>query len=192
AVPGSRPVRYAHLVPALFVGFLLNTVLFARVGEVARISLLNRRLTRAGEPRPVPEIAGSALAEQLALGLALALVAGGLAVTLGVPPLVWKLLAALAAVLVAALGGLALLARFGPRTRASRAGAALRGLAGGQALLRSPRRLSVAVGAGAVSWLAQVAGIWAALEGFGIHVGLGAAGTVFLASTLVQLFPFWP
>src|SRR5262249_9701713 len=157
--------------PALFVGFLLNTVLFARVGEVARISLLGRRLSRAGEPRPTAEIAGSALAEQLALGLALALVAGGLAVTLGVPTLVWQLLAGLAALLAVALGGLALLARFAPRTRASRAGAALRGVTGGgQALLRSPRRLAVAVGAGSVSWFAQVAGIWAALEGFGIHV----------------------
>src|SRR5262249_61644745 len=95
----------------LFVGSLWNPVRVARVGEVARISLVGRRLTRAGEPRPVPEIAGSALAEQLALGLALALVAGCLAVTLGVPALVWRLLAALAIVLVAALGVLAPLAR---------------------------------------------------------------------------------
>jgi uncharacterized membrane protein YbhN (UPF0104 family) len=192
AVPGSRPVRYAHVVPALFVGFLLNTVLFARLGEVARISVLGRRLSRDGEPRPTTEIAGSALAEQLVLAGALALVAGILALTLGVPALVWQLLAGLLAGIAVLLVVLVVLARLAPRTRASRAGSALRGLASGQALLRSRRQLLLALAAGSLSWAAQVAGIWAALAGFDIHVGLGAAGAVFLASTLVQLFPFWP
>ena len=40
ALPGQRPVRYGHVVPALFIGFLLNTVLFARVGEFARVAVL--------------------------------------------------------------------------------------------------------------------------------------------------------
>ena len=43
ALPGQRPVRYGHVVPALFIGFLLNTVLFARMGEVARVAVLARR-----------------------------------------------------------------------------------------------------------------------------------------------------
>ena len=47
-------------------------------------------------------------------------------------------------------------------------------------------------GAGTVSWAAQIAGIWAALEAFHIHVGLAGAGLVFVSSTIVQLFPFWP
>jgi uncharacterized membrane protein YbhN (UPF0104 family) len=46
--------------------------------------------------------------------------------------------------------------------------------------------------AGTFSWAAQIAGIWAALEAFGIHVGLAGAGLVFVSSTVVQLFPFWP
>ena len=46
--------------------------------------------------------------------------------------------------------------------------------------------------AGTLSWAAQIAGIWAALEAFGIHVGLAGAGLVFVSSTIVQLFPFWP
>jgi uncharacterized membrane protein YbhN (UPF0104 family) len=192
AVPASQPVRYRHVVPALFVGFLLNTVLFARLGEVARISVLGRRLTRAGEPRPTTELAGSVLAEQVVLAAALALVAGILALTLGVPALVWQLLLGLVAGIAVLLLLVVVLSRVAPRTRASRAGSALRGLASGQALLRSRRRLVLAVAAGSLSWAAQVVGIWAALEGFGIHAGLGAAGAVFLASTLVQLFPFWP
>jgi len=143
-------------------------------------------------PRPTTELAGSVLAEQVVLAAALALVAGILALTLGVPALVWQLLLGLVAGIAVLLLVVLLLSRVAPRTRASRAGSALRGLASGQALLRSRRRLPLAVAAGSLSWAAQVAGIWAALEGFGIHAGLGAAGAVFLASTLVQLFPFWP
>ena len=52
ALPGHRPVRYGHVVPALFIGFLLNTVLFARVGELARVAVLARRQRLAGERIP--------------------------------------------------------------------------------------------------------------------------------------------
>ena len=48
ALPGERPARYAHVVPALFIGFLLNSVLFARVGELARVAVLARRRRLAG------------------------------------------------------------------------------------------------------------------------------------------------
>ena len=37
-----------------------------------------------------------------------------------------------------------------------------------------------------------MAGIYLALRAYGIHKGLGAAGVVFLASNLVQLFPITP
>ncbi len=124
AIPDSQPVRYRHVVPALFVGFLLNTVLFARLGEVARISMLGRRLSRAGEPRPTTELAGSVLAEQVVLAAALALVAGILALTLGVPALVWQLLLGLLAGIAVLLLVVVVLTRVAPRTRASRAGSA--------------------------------------------------------------------
>ena len=68
----------------------------------------------------------------------------------------------------------------------------LAGVSRGQALFSQPRSTALAIAAGTLSWVAQIAGIWAALEAFGIHVGLAGAGLVFVASTIVQLFPFWP
>jgi uncharacterized membrane protein YbhN (UPF0104 family) len=68
----------------------------------------------------------------------------------------------------------------------------LAGLSKGQALFSQPRATTVAIGAGVISWAAQIAGIWAALEAFHIHVGLAGAGLVFVSSTIVQIFPFWP
>ena len=91
ALPGQRPVRYGHVVPALFIGFLLNSVLFARVGELARVAVLARRRRLAGESIPASTIAGTALAEQLVLGVALALAVVALAPVMHLPTLIWEL-----------------------------------------------------------------------------------------------------
>jgi uncharacterized membrane protein YbhN (UPF0104 family) len=67
-----------------------------------------------------------------------------------------------------------------------------RGMQQGQTVLRRPRTAAWALVAGLASWAAQIAGIYAALKAADIHATIGAAGLVFLVSTLVQLFPFWP
>ena len=188
ALPGERPARYAHVVPALFIGFLLNSVLFARVGELARVAVLARRRRLAGESIPASTIAGTALAEQLVLGVALALA-----------------VVALAPVHAPSAADLGAGDRLRARARRSRRRARDRdaqrarpiragvsGLSRGQALFSRPRATALAMAAGTLSWAAQIGGIWAALEAFGIHVGLAGAGLVFVSSTIVQLFPFWP
>ena len=55
------------MVPAIFIGFLLNTVLFARLGEVARVSVLRRKLIARGVDMPVPTLVGTLVTEQLLL-----------------------------------------------------------------------------------------------------------------------------
>ena len=106
ALPEERPVRYGHVVPALFIGFLLNTVLFARVGELARIAVLTRRQRLAGESIPASTIGGTAVAEQLVLGVALALTVVALAPVLHVPHMIWQLVIAFVLVLAALAGTL--------------------------------------------------------------------------------------
>src|SRR4051795_7079011 len=188
ALPGQRPVRYGHVVPALFIGFLLNTVLFARMGEGARVAVLGGRRRLSGEPIPASTIAGTVLAEQLVLGVALALAIVGLAPVLHLPHMVWQLVIAFMTALVLITAVLMVVVR---KARGRLAGLAA-GLSRGQALFRKPRATALAVGAGTLSWAAQIAGIWAALAAFHIHVGLAGAGLVFVSSTIVQLFPFWP
>jgi glycosyltransferase 2 family protein len=188
ALPGQRPVRYGHVVPALFIGFLLNTVLFARIGEVARVAVLGRRRRLSGEPIPASTIAGTVLAEQLVLGVALALAIVALAPVMHLPHMVWQLVIAFMTALVLITAVLMVVMR---KARGRLAGLAA-GLARGQALFRKPRATALALGAGTLSWAAQIAGIWAALAAFHIHVGLAGAGLVFVSSTIVQLFPFWP
>jgi uncharacterized membrane protein YbhN (UPF0104 family) len=62
----------------------------------------------------------------------------------------------------------------------------------GQAVFRRPKLLVWGLFTSAVSWLAQMVGILWALQAYGIHEGIGAAGLVFLASNLVGLFPIVP
>jgi uncharacterized membrane protein YbhN (UPF0104 family) len=188
ALPGQRPARYGHVVPALFIGFLLNSVLFARVGELARVAVLARRRRLAGESIPASTIAGTALAEQLVLGVALALAVVALAPVMHLPSMIWQILAAFVLVLAAVAGALVIVLR---KAR-GRLAQVISGLSSGQALFSRPRATALAMAAGTFSWAAQIAGIWAALEAFHIHVGLAGAGLVFVSSTIVQIFPFWP
>ena len=182
----ARALR--DVVPALFIGFLLNTVLFARMGELARVAVLARRQRLTGESIPASTVAGTAIAEQLVLGVALALCVVGLAPVLHLPHVVWELVGVFVVVLAALITALLVLLRKA-RGRLARL---LAGVSRGQALFSRPRATAIAIAAGTLSWVAQIAGIWAALEAFGIHVGLAGAGLVFVSSTIVQVFPFWP
>jgi uncharacterized membrane protein YbhN (UPF0104 family) len=188
SLPGERPARYAHVVPALFIGFLLNSVLFARVGELARVAVLARRRRLAGESIPASTIAGTALAEQLVLGVALALAVVALAPVMHLPQLIWELVLVFVLVLAAVVVALVI----AMRSARGRFAQVISGLSRGQALFSRPRATALAMAAGTLSWAAQIGGIWAALEAFGIHVGIAGAGLVFVSSTIVQLFPFWP
>jgi len=188
ALPEGRRVRYGQVVPALFIGFLLNTVLFARIGEVARVAVLTRRTRLDGRPVPTRAVAGSVIAEQLLIGAALALSVLVLLATCDLPPIATWL--ALALIGLVAAG--ALLLRLLARVSHGRIRTAIDGVLAGHAVLSQPGTVAVAIAAGSASWLAQIAGIWAALEAFGIHAGLQGAALVFVATTIVQLFPFWP
>ena len=62
-----------YLIPLFpFVGFLLNTVLIARLGEIGRVVVLRRRLAQDGEDVSVSTLTATVVMEQLVLGITLA------------------------------------------------------------------------------------------------------------------------
>jgi peptidoglycan-N-acetylglucosamine deacetylase len=209
AVPNNERARYRDVVPALFIGFLLNTILLARLGEIARIAVLRRRLAHRGVELDASVAAGTVLSEQLMMGVALVIVVVATAFITSAPHWVFRALVGLIAVLVIlalALVGLTIFSRYRRRKRPlhtdlARAwwGAALLQLASvahslshGLRMFRDPRAGSIALGASLASWITQIAGIYWTLDAFGIHAGLSAAALVFLTSTLIQLFPIIP
>ena len=217
-VPGGDPrrggriqVRFAEVVPAIFIGFLLNTVLFARLGEVARISVLRRKLLARNLDVPVPVLVGTLVTEQLLLGLTLIGVLLGVAAFVSIPGWAFKLVLVLVGVvLVIAISAVAIevFARYrrrqipgdddGDRVErwwhllGIRMSALPLTIRQGQALWRHPRLLLWGLATATLSWLAQMLGILWALDAYGIHGGIGAAALVFLASNLVGLFPIVP
>ncbi|MGZ4482277.1 MAG: lysylphosphatidylglycerol synthase domain-containing protein, partial [Gaiellales bacterium] len=206
---GEVRARFSEVVPAIFIGFLLNTVLFARLGEVARVSVLRRKLSARGIDLPVPTVVGTLVTEQLLLGVTLLAVLAGIAAFVSVPNWALHLLLALAGVvLMVALAAVAIEVWERYRRRHVPTGdyverwwhllgisltAAYGSLReGGQAIFRRLELLAWGLGSATLSWVAQIAGIHWALQAYGIHRGIGVAGLVFLASTLVGLFPIVP
>ncbi len=202
-------VRFSEVIPAIFIGFLLNTVLFARLGEVARVSVLRRKLSARGVELSVPTVFSTMLSEQLISGVTLLAVLIGITFLVSVPGWARDLLVVLGAVVLTialAAVGLELWARYRRREAPHEGdpverwwhllgislGAIGTGIREGQAIFRRPKLTAWAFFTSIVSWLAQLIGIHWALDAYGIHHGLGAAALVFLASNLVGLFPILP
>ncbi len=206
---GRVEVRFSEVVPAIFIGFLLNTVLFARLGEVARISVLRRKLASRGVDMPVPTMVGTLVTEQLLAGVTLSAVLLGVAAFVSVPGWAIKLLLVLVGVVLViavAAAAIEMYARYrriqipDEQDRVEHwwhlLGISLSAfslaLRQGQAILHRPKLLAWGLLTSTGSWLAQMLGILWVLEAYGINEGVGAAGLVFLASNLVGLFPIVP
>jgi uncharacterized membrane protein YbhN (UPF0104 family) len=191
--PESSSVRHRDLVPAVFIGFLVNTLLPARLGEVAKLGVAGRRMRDRGLAVPAPALAGSLAAEQILLAAALIVVAAiGTATSASAPAWVVATLAVMSAAVV-------LLAVFAARLE--RLAARLPGRAGpiaGETLSHARAAFSGrdrglgALALGIASWGFQIAGIVFTLQAFGLPHSIPAASAVFVASTLVGIVPLVP
>lgn len=205
ALPGmTRRTRYRDLLSPLFVGFLFNTVLAARVGEFVKVMLLRRRMERRGDRPPTTTLLGTVVAENLISTITWVALVVAIGIFLPLPPYAWYAsialgLACLSVVAVALLSGpgrqLPPWLNTGPLwARATRALARLWGaVRESHSGLRRPRHMSLVVGASLASWLAQWAGIYFTLMAFGLErVGWGGAGLLLVTITLAQAFPVLP
>lgn len=205
ALPGlHQRTRYRDLLAPLFIGFLFNTVLAARVGEIAKVLLLRKRLERRGDRPPTTTLLGTVVAENLVSTITWVALVIAIGLFLPLPSYAWFAsiglgIACLAVVVVALLSSpgsqVPPWLHTGPLwVRATRALSRLWGAVRESHLgLRDPRQMSTVVGASLVSWLAQWAGIYLTLQAFGLgDVGWGGAGLLLVTITLAQAFPVLP
>ena len=196
--------RLRDLVSPLFVGFLFNTVLAARIGEIVKVLLARRRLAARGENVANTMLLGSVVVENLVSTIAWV----GVVVTVGLfLPLsrsVWITTLVIGFVCLAIIL-VALLRSPGKRmppwlstgplwVRATRAFARLWGAVRESHLgLRNPRQFAAVVLPSIASWGAQLAGIYCALRAFGLDVaGWSGAGLLLVTVTVAQIFPVLP
>lgn len=180
----GTPVRAVRVVGPMAVGYLVNAVLPARLGEVARAVLVARR-----EPLAVAAVAASVVVERvvdLSALLTIGLVSTGAVGAIGPTAIVAT------AGLVIVLGILAVSARWVaahlPGRLPERARVVvvqfLDGIAG-----VGPRPLLAAFGLSLVAWMGDVALFWACGQALGVEVALPAAIAIAVGAALGTALP---
>lgn len=199
-----RRSRIRDLVSPLFVGFLFNTVLAARVGELVKVILARRRLNARGETVRNSTLLGTVVVENLVSTVALVLVIVTIGAFLPLSDTMWATSLALGAACLAiiAVASLRKPGRRRPRWMQTsglwaRATGALHRIWAAvhesHLGLRQPLRLLKVSMPAIGSWLAQLAGIYFALRAFGLDVvGWGGAALLLVSVTVAQIFPVLP
>lgn len=189
----ARPhPRFPLVFSAFSVGLFANAVLPGRVGELARVAVLRRRL--AGRKGTTATLVGSVFAHRMFdLPPAVALV-------------IWVLLSAkipgwaLTSIGIVIAVGLTLflaaivLARRQNREleELGRVRALLLRARQGLAIMRSPAAAATAAAFQFAGWFCQLLAVWSAMEAFDIHLPISAAGLVLVLMNVATIFPLWP
>jgi uncharacterized membrane protein YbhN (UPF0104 family) len=192
ALPPPQP-PFSRVFAAFAVGLLANAVLPGRIGELARVAVLRRRVQGGGRGTSAT-LVGTVFAHRLFdLFPALILVAYVLA-TAKVPHWAVTSLAA-----VAAIGSALLAFGLASARRANRplgdVGPLRRLLAmarTGLAVLREPLAAAGAILFQCAGWALQLLAVYVAMRAFGIDASLPAAGLVLLLMNVATIFPLWP
>lgn len=193
----SRP-RYRYCLNALLIGYLFNTILPARAGELVRVQVLGRR-TAISRAQVLVTVVLERTYDVVVLVLLLA------CATPFLPPVSWRTPAlVLGALLLGGLVAVAVLAQrrsadpvvrhlarlpfLGPE-RIERIGA---NFLAGLVSLRVTRMALAALLVTVASWLALALSTWFVLVGAEIEAGFGAALLVLVATNLVLVLPSSP
>jgi len=189
----ERPPRFRSVFSAFGVGLFANAVLPGRIGELARVAVLARKMP--DRPGTWPTLVGSVFAHRtFDLFPTVALIVWVL-VTAKIPH--WALTSLVA---VVAIGFVLLAIAFAGARRHHRpvleelgtvrrlAVRARRGLA----VMRRPWPAALAVLFQSTGWFCQLLAVYTAMRAFHIHEPLPAAGLVLLLMNVATIFPLWP
>ncbi len=184
--------RFPLVFSAFSVGLFANAVLPGRVGELARVAVLRRRLP--GRRGATATLVGSVFAHRMFdLFPAVALVTWVL-LTAKIPR--WALTSIAIVVVVGALLFLTavILARRQGRQSAEvgRVRELIARARQGLAIMRSPAAAATAAAFQFAGWICQLFAVWATMEAFNIHLPLSAAGLVLVLMNVATIFPLWP
>jgi uncharacterized protein (TIRG00374 family) len=179
---------------AFSVGLFANAVLPGRIGELARVAVLVRKLPRRKSLWAT--LVGTVLAHRVFDIVPVLMLIIYVVLTAKVP-------ATASAILLAVIGlGLTLFAFafFSARTHHSTrfvesVGVMQRVLTmarQGLGVMRTPLGMLVAISFQIAGWLCQLFAVYTAMRAFDIHAPLPAAGVVLLVMNVVTIFPFWP
>jgi uncharacterized protein (TIRG00374 family) len=179
---------------AFSVGLFANAVLPGRIGELARVAVLTRKMpTRKGA---WATLVGTVFAHRVFDVVPVVLLVIFVVATANIPTSVR------ATAIVAICIGIGLLVFAFVSARRPQETVSLEGRSRAQRIItmarqglgvmRSPGGALAAVFFQILGWICQLFAVWTAMRAFGIHSPLPAAGVVLLLMNVVTIFPFWP
>jgi uncharacterized protein (TIRG00374 family) len=192
AFPRPHP-SFPLVFSAFSVGLFANAVLPGRIGELARVAVLNRRLRQEGA---WARLLGTVFAHRVfdlvaVIGLILYVVATAHIPDWAVTSLIAVVVAGVALFTVAVLT-----ARYHRVTSVEEGLGAFRKVVRlaryGLGVMRRPGAAALAVFFQILGWTCQLFAVYTAMRAFGIHEGLPAAGLVLVLMNVATLFPLWP
>ena len=192
AMPPPRP-RLPLVFSAFCVGLLANAVLPGRIGELARVAVLTRKMpSRNGS---WATLVGTVFAHRVFDLIPALLLIVYVLVTAKIPE--WAITSLIAVVAVGS--GLFLLAfasaRRQQRSVLEEAGTLRRVVTMaryGLAVMHAPLPAALACLLQCLAWLCQLFAVYTAMRAFHIHSALPAAGLVLVLMNVATIFPLWP
>jgi uncharacterized membrane protein YbhN (UPF0104 family) len=195
ALPPPQP-PFRAVFSAFGVGLFANAVLPGRIGELARVAVLSRRIEEERRADTWATLLGTVFAHRVFDLFPVLLLIAYVAATAKIPH--WALASVIVFVIVAfALFGFALAsARHRHHSVLEEAEGGVRRLITmaryGLGVLHAPLPAALAALLQCLGWFCQLLAVWAAMYAFDIHEPLPAAGLVLLLMNVAMLFPLWP
>ena len=192
AVPPPSPA-YRTVFAAFSVGLFANAVLPGRIGELARVAVLNRRMpARRGL---WATLVGTVFAHRVFDLPPVLMLIAFVAFTAKIPH--WAA-ASLAGFVIVGIGLFAFAiasAKHQDRSPLDGFGAARRLIEMGRyglAVMKTPWAAAQAIFFQTLGWVFQIFAVWTTMRAFHIYEGLPAAGEVLLLMNVATIFPLWP
>jgi len=192
AIPPPQP-RPPLVFSAFSVGLFANAVLPGRIGELARVAVLTRKLPR--RQGLWATLVGTVFAHRVFDLAPVLLLILYVVVAAKVPAWAITILLAIVGVGVGLFTFAFVSARTHQTTRLDGLGAFRRLVTMGRqglGVMRSPLGASLAILFQISGWVCQLFAVWTAMRAFHIHAPVPAAAVVLLVMNVVTIFPFWP
>ncbi len=192
ASPPPHP-SFPLVFSAFSVGLFANAVLPGRIGELARVAVLNRRLP---QDQMWPRLLGTVFAHRVfdlvaVIGLILYVVATAHIPDWAVTSLIAVVVAGVTLFTIAVMS-----ARHHRVTRVEEGLGAFRKVVRlaryGLGVMRRPGAAAAACLFQVLGWTCQLFAVYTTMRAFGIHEALPAAGLVLVLMNVATLFPLWP
>jgi uncharacterized membrane protein YbhN (UPF0104 family) len=193
AMEPPRP-RLPLVFSAFSVGLFANALLPGRVGELARVAVLTRKMP--GRKGAWATLVGTVFAHRVFDIVPVIVLILYVVVTASIP-------GSARATLVFVIGfGVGLFVFAFVTARRQHQEMAIEGLGpvrrlvtmgrAGLGVMRSPAGAAGAIFFQTIGWTCQILAVYTAMRAFDIHSPLPAAGVVLLLMNVVTIFPFWP